>query len=213
MKIEKISENKLKITVPMSYFEEKNINFESFDGTSEKVQEFFFDLIEKIEEECGLGFLNSHLVIETLPSDTDDVVFILTKPENNEPQTSLLEKYLGRKFGLKTSAVVKTEKKITKSKNSNIYVFKNFDNLCEFSGLVSTMYKGFNSAYKLNDKFYLILDKKSADTIKSKSEFEYLAKEYSNEIENSAFYEGYLNEYGSLLVLGNAIDVLKAYFN
>ena len=212
MKIERISENRLKITVPMSYFIEKNISFDNFDSSSKQAQEFFCELMEKIEEEYGLGFLSSHLVIETVPSDSDDVVFMLTKSGNDSPVMPILERYLSRKMMKNPMLSQRGEANITKSKNSNIYVFKEFEDLCKFSLLVSDMYKGFNSVYKLNDMFYLVLDKKCIDEIDEKTEFSYLSKEYSNEIKNSAFYEGYLNEYGKLLVLGNAVDVLKEYF-
>ena len=212
MKIERISENRLKITVPMSYFAEKNINFENFDSSSKQAQEFFCELMEKIEQEYGFGFLSSHLVIETVPSDSDDIVFMLTKSENDSPVLPILERFLGRKMMKTQMLPQRRENNITKSKNSNIYIFREFDDLCKFATLVSNMYNGFNSAYKLNDMFYLVLDKKCIDKMDEKNEFEYLSKEYSKEIDNSAFYEGYLNEYGHLLVLGNAVDVLKSYF-
>jgi negative regulator of genetic competence, sporulation and motility len=41
---------------------------------------------------------------------------------------------------------------------------------------------------------------------------EYLLNEYGNKVYHISFYEGYLNEYGDLLIEKTALNVLKAYF-
>ena len=63
MKIERINENKLKVTIPVSYFVERNINFEDFDYTSDAAQEFFCELMGILEDDYGFSFLNSQMIV------------------------------------------------------------------------------------------------------------------------------------------------------
>lgn len=208
MKIEKINENKLKVTIPVSYFVERNINFEDFDYTSDAAQEFFCELMGILEDDYGFSFLNSQMIIESSSDHSDNVVFTLTKPSIEKEEVSILQKYLNKKHKGKSSC--NKSKVYEPSNNVVIYEFESFDDLCNMSEKSEQTCKIFNSLYKLNDCYYLVLDRK---TIGSLDKFLFtLINEFGCYVDSSAFYEGYLNEYGQLIILGNALDVIKAYF-
>lgn len=209
MKIERINENKLRITIPMSYFIERNINFENFDYNSEEIQSFFIDLMETLDEEYGFSFLNSQMLVEAMPGDSDDVILTLTRSNANPPDMSVLEKYLLKK---KKSNNKREKNFNTTHDNAVVVEFKTFDDVCSFVRSIKPVHTGFNSLYKLNDNYFLIIDKRKSN-IRNLSDYliTYL-DEFGQIIYDSDFYEGYLNEYGKIVILGNAIDVLWAYF-
>ena len=209
MKIEKISENKLKVTIPVSYFVERNISFENFDYTSPAAQEFFCELMEILENDYGFSFLNSQMVIESDYDKSDDIVFTLTKPSTSQDELSVFQRYLNRKRRNELSSKKKSDNYASNS--VVIFEFENFDYLCDFAKKSANPYKGFNSLYKLDEYYYLVLDKRSLYDSSSSEYLLVLLNEYGNKILNSGFYEGYLNEYGNLIILGNALDILEAY--
>ena len=116
MRIEKIDENKLKITLPISYFAERNISIEQFTQDAPAVQEFFCDLMEAVEEQYGFSFTNSLIKIEASISSansTNEIVLILTRTPNGNDGVSLVDRYLSRK------AKKTTNKNNNKNANNN----------------------------------------------------------------------------------------------
>ena len=208
MKIERIGENKLKVTIPVSYFIERNIDFENFDYTSEPAQQFFCELMETLETDYGFSFLNSQMVIESNFGNSDDIVFTLTRPDVEQDGTSILHKYLNKK---RKERLSEEDAYVDSCANSRaaVFEFENFDDLCNMVEDSGESYKIFNSLYKLNGSYYLVLDRKKINTLQPL--FASL-NEFSRYVTNSGFCEGYLNEYGELLMLGNALDVVKTYF-
>ena len=51
MRIEKISDNKIRFILNMEDLEEKNIDFHSFMANSIETQDLFLDMLDKAEEE------------------------------------------------------------------------------------------------------------------------------------------------------------------
>lgn len=217
MKIEKIDENTLKITLPISYFTEKNITIEQFTQNAPEVQEFFCDLMETVEESYGFSFTNSIIKVEASISSHDlakEVVLILTRTSRSDGATSLVDRYLKRKFAKKeednhviaTNADTDITKQYIGSKNNTsdtlVCGFDNFDALCDLAKTVNPLYRDYNSLYELNSKYYLMLKKTNIPSIF------FMFHEFGEMVPNSAFLQGYLNEYGRLLILGNALESL-----
>ena len=76
MRIEKISDNKIRFILNMEDLEEKNIDFHSFMANSIETQDLFLDMLDKAEEEVGFKTENYKLMIEAIA--TSDGKFILT---------------------------------------------------------------------------------------------------------------------------------------
>lgn len=66
MQIEKITENKIRITLNMHDLQEKNIDLHSFMSSSIESQDLFYDMLDKAEEEVGFETKNYKLIIEAL---------------------------------------------------------------------------------------------------------------------------------------------------
>lgn len=193
----------------MSYFIERNISFEDFDYNSEEAQAFFVDLMETLDEEYGFSFLNSQMLVEAMPGDSDDVILTLTRSNANPPDMSVLEKYLFKKKKSKNNkkAPVKTT-----YDNAVVVKFNNFDDVCSFVHSIGQTYTGFNSLYTLNDSYFLVINKQKSNIYHLPDHLITYLDEFGRIIYDSDFYEGYLNEYGKVVILGNAIEVVWAYF-
>ena len=68
MKFEKLSENKIKITLTSQDLKDKNIDFHSFMSNPLEKQDLFLDILEEAEEEIGFEFKDYPVRIEALAS-------------------------------------------------------------------------------------------------------------------------------------------------
>ena len=66
MEIEKITENKIRITLNMQDLQEKNIDLHSFMSSSIESQALFNEMLNKAEEEVGFETKDYKLMIEAL---------------------------------------------------------------------------------------------------------------------------------------------------
>ncbi len=208
MRIEKINENKIKVTISLNDLEERNIDLDSINYNSPATQELFWDMMEQAEIQFGFSASDSQLAIEAVPDDGEGFVVIITKLDEDGDFESI-QKYIKNKFK-KTD--LRSKKKGSKICSSIvIYSFDNFDDLCVLSNRLRNIYTGESTLYKLKNTYFLILAKNSwsVDNLKM---FESLLGEYGTMVQNTSFYEGYLDEYAVTIVECNAIDVINSYF-
>ena len=66
MYFEKITENKIKITLSIQDLQEKNIDLHSFMSNSVESQDLFYDMLDRANEEIGFETNNCKLAIEEL---------------------------------------------------------------------------------------------------------------------------------------------------
>ena len=77
MKIEKLTENKIRVIVKPSDLDIKNLDIRSFMTKALKEQNFFTNMLKKAKEEVGFNTDGCKLLIETFSSSDD--IFIFTK--------------------------------------------------------------------------------------------------------------------------------------
>lgn len=66
------------------------------------------------------------------------------------------------------------------------------------------IYLGDSSVYQCEGSYYLLL-KRMDDVENNPAKIEMILSEYGDRVLNVSFFEGYLNEYGTLMVEKNAI--------
>jgi len=66
MKIEKLNENKIRITLNMDDLNERKINFHSFMSNSIESQDIFLDMLDKADKEVGFNTDDCRIMIEAL---------------------------------------------------------------------------------------------------------------------------------------------------
>lgn len=66
MRIEKITENKIRITLNIQDLKDNNIDLHSFMSNSIESQDLFYDMLDKAEKEIGFETKDYKLMIEAL---------------------------------------------------------------------------------------------------------------------------------------------------
>lgn len=208
MKIEKISDNKIKITISLDDLEERNIDLDSLNYNSPAAQELFWDMMEQAEIQFGFNVSDSQLVIEPVPDSDDGFIITITRVEDEEDFESI-HKYIKNRYKKNDLKVKRKNRKVFSS--LVIYSFSDFDDLCALAKKIGPVYCGESSIYKLKDTYFLVLSKNSFNSSGTKA-LETLFSEYGHKVNNAVFFEGYLNEYAEKIIEYNAVEVLSNYF-
>jgi len=208
MKIEKVNENEIKVTISTDDLEERNIDLGSLNYNSPAAQDLFWDMMEQAETEFGFNTSNSQLCIEAIPDCEDGFVITITKVEE-EGDFESIQKYITTKFKKNDLKIKKKTRKVFST--VTIYSFFDFEDLCVLSKKIQLIYSGDSSLFKYKNVYYLILTRNNL-TASDTRIFEAHLSEYGKRVSNVGFYEGYLNEYGTTIIDYNAVGVLNTYF-
>ncbi len=196
MKIEKLNENKIKITFNIDDLEEKHIDLYSFMHNTPETQDLFWDILNEAEKECGFNVDNSMIYVEATTSGSGNFILIVTKT-NEKPNT------LNQQTTLKKKNFKLKRKNISLKLEENIYQFDDFEDICDFIKTINVKELENNSLYNMNGKYYLKSAKMPFNNI----------LEYASIIKSPRIFESKLNEYGDLVVPENALQTISKYFN
>ncbi len=202
MRIERIAQNKIKVTLSNDDLLEWDISFESLTYNSPQAQELFWDLMKRAEEEAGFFADGSQLVVEAMPTRNDGFIMLITKVEEGDesPLRRLVKPKIKREF--------KTKKQ-KYSISPIVFEFEAFNDVIEACKNIENRFIGNSSLYKKDGKFFLVLD----------VENEYLAEdlkllltEFAKKIDNSFVKEGELFEHAEMLIKESAVENFNSYF-
>lgn len=207
MKIERISETEIKITISIDDLEERNIDFDALSANTIAAQELLLDMMEQVEDQFGTPVGELQFMIEPDPNYTDGFIITITKVEDEEFES--IQKYIKNKYRKNDLKVKKKGRRVFST--VAIYSFDSLDDVCTLSGKLSSIYSGESTLYKHNGSYYLVLTKSSL-TVSNPRLFELLLNEFGRKVSHPSFFEGYINEYGTKLIDCNAIEVLSQYF-
>lgn len=160
MKVERISENKVKITLTFEELESRNITLKDIEKDNTLARELFIELLEEIEFSEDFSTQDSQLFIEA--SHDNNNLFIVTITRiHNIPE---LKKYI---------ELEQSNKSLNKSNNkfkvsSNVYYFSTLDKILDFASIAfnENLFLGRNSLYKYKDSYFIIFND---TTIKNKN--------------------------------------------
>lgn len=206
MKIEKLNEDKIRITLDMNDLEENNIDFHSFMSNSLDSQSLFLEMLARAEKEYGFVTKDYRIMIEALATFEGNFIITVTRivPEK-EP--------VKRKK-------VKIHRKIPKfDTDVAIYEFKTFDDFCDFCRYLDDMYaeifkKSVTSSilYYYDSSYFLILKNLNSNSKQLKNFCSYIT-EFAVYIHNSKLFSKKLSEYGKIIMKKNAIKTCQKHFN
>lgn len=122
MKIEKLNENKIRITLNMEDLSDRNIDFHTFMSNSIESQDIFLDMLNKADEEVGFNTDDCRIMIEALALNDGHFVLTITKFEHKNDEKGLYRK--------KNLHIKRKSPKLNFDKT--IYSFESFDAFCDF---------------------------------------------------------------------------------
>lgn len=207
MKIEKLNEDKIRITLDIKDLAEKDIDFHSFMANSIESQELFLDMLNEAEKEVGFVTEDYKIMIEALAMANGDFILTITRiiPENETEKIKKRKVHIKRK--IPSFNVDKT-----------IYCFLSFEDFCSFcSSLNNDILNNLpnfvenNSLYLYEDKYYLVFTKFNNNFVNIKS-FTSAITEFAHFVNTSTLFEHKLLEYGDVIISNNAIKTCIKYF-
>lgn len=208
MKIEKVNDNKIKVYLTLGDLQERNIDLTALTYNSPQTQKLFVDMMIEAESQCDFLIGDSQIFIEAVPIPPDGFEIIVTKVEEDGEFESI-QKYIKSKLKKSDLYSKKRAKKI--SADVFVYSFSSFEDLCEGVKTIGENFAGESSLYKYNSNYYLVFSKNYKDSPNFEA-IEMSLNEFGEQISISAFFEGFLEEHGERMMLGNAIEVIKKYF-
>lgn len=208
MKIEKISENIIKVTISYNDLEERNVDLNALNYNTPAAQEFLWDLMEQAEEQLGFNLTDSQLIIEPVPSSNEGFVITITRIDEDGEFESI-HKYIKNRMKKSDLRVKKKSRKV--SSPLMLYSFRSLNDICELADKLDMHYSGESTLFRCRDTYYLSLTRSGLLSADIKM-FELMLAEYGTKIANTNFIEGYLNEYGEKIIEENALEVLRKFY-
>lgn len=209
MKIEKISEDKIRIILKREDFKDTSINIQEFLLITPKSQKLFLEILNKAKEKFNFETDGYKLLIETFFQGDDSYIFTITKFLNkNNITKNEQKKYLTVK-----------RKQLNTISSSHIYQFNNFDDFCSLCDFfnknnnikLNNLFKS-SILYFYNNTYYLKISE-----IKTSNKliyfFYYSLLEFSDSINFTKNFEFKLQEHGKVIFKNNAINAGIKYFS
>lgn len=210
MKIEKLTENKIRVIVNTEDLKENDIDFNLLMNRTVENQKLFFEILERAEEELDFHTDGYKLLIEAFSSSDEVLVFTITKYLPNDA-TNSPEPTKKKKVSVK-------RKDINLSNKQVIYSFNSFEEFCNFCTCINNS-NVFNptklskniSLYLYNNTYYLVAKNIniSYEYIKL---FYSIASEFGKLLSSTKEFENKLIEHGKVIMKKNAIDTGIKYF-
>ena len=212
MKIEKLTDNKIRVIIDWDDFKKNNIDIHSFLSRTLDSQSIFLDILKKAEEEVDFRTDGCKLLIEAFSSSDDVLVFTITKYSPSDLKSSL--------DSVKKKKLIAKRKTFNVQNKQAIYAFEDFNTFCDFCCSLNHSGEKFDSKklsknivlYLYNDTYYLVLQNINAD-------YEYITMFYSiiSEFAKlSSFSINFSNkllEHGKVIIKKDAINMGIKYFD
>ena len=208
MRIEKIDDNRIRITLNTDDLNKNNVDLHSLLSNSTESQELFLNLLNEAEKSVGFAPGDCNLLIEAFAVAGGNFIFTITKVLQN----GIAERLRCRK-------PVINRRSINTDSNIVIFKFSSFEDFCAFSNVAISVdikdYVAENSLYKYRNSYYLVIKKWEASSDNSDNfiNFYLLACEYGEFVQDAELFERKLLEYGSSVIYGNAIATCNKHFN
>ena len=213
MKIEKLTENKIRVIINFEDLDQKDIDLHSIMTTSLENQGLFLKILAKAKKEVGFNTENCKLLIEAFSTPDGTFVFTITKYKAVEND----DMPYNNNFSQKKLTVKR--KSINLTKSNVIYNFNSFDEFCNFCICINN-FKSFNvnkfskdiSLYLYNDTYYLIISNINLN-YEHINIFYSVISEFAKVFSNSEGFKNKLLEHGNVIIKKNAINVGIKYFS
>lgn len=206
MKIEKIDENKVKITLTLDELSQRQISLKDIEQDSNTAQDLFLDLLEESDLQEDFLMDDSQLFVEA-SSDNENLFIVTITKIDYMPE---LAKYAPTKSVNKKRKTNKTNNDINYTVASNIYKFNNIDRILDLTSKLKLekAFMGTNSLYKYEDSYFLVFSNTSIKNAKFIKTFVILS-EYCQQYYSANMYKTLIQEKSKLIIEKKALQKLS----
>ena len=215
MKVERISENQLKLTLTKDDLEERELHLEDLISPSEKTQKLFHDIMAQALDEYDFIGENTPLMVEAMPMGVDGITIIVTKVSREKGEARAASYLAGghdlRRWKSKPPMIPDA---MEEASDLLIYSFPTLDDVISVSLSLADSFRGESELYKNDGRFYLVLqaDAAAGEEGDEAQDMEYILKEYGEKHVSTALARYYLLEHGETMIAQRAVRVLAKTF-
>ena len=202
MKIEKLTENKIRVITDPSDFNIEHLSSKNFINEALENNFLLAEILKKAEYEVGFNTDGCKLLIESFSSSENILVFTITKytPEIQKKKLIIRKKY-------------------NHYENLNtVFQFETFENFCLLCTRINqtnlleykNLYKNV-SLYFYNNTYFLVFKTVNISNNHIKSLLS-LVSEFATPVQSTYGFENVLLEHGKLIMKNNAILTGIKYF-
>lgn len=196
MLVERLGNNKVRIFISYEDLEERGIDRDEIWQNGRKVQELFWDMMERAYLEVGFEVMGP-IAVEAFTMPTEGVVVIVT-------QVPSLPEEAERSKDESSDEQIITVDPYT----SFIFVFDDFENVLSAAKVLYSSFDLHASLFSYKDRYFLYfaeedIQQEEADALWA------ILHEYGN-LSNTTI--AVLEEYGKLIIRDNAIETLHQFF-
>jgi negative regulator of genetic competence, sporulation and motility len=212
MKIEKITENKIRIIVKSEDLGAQNQDLHSIMTKSIENQSLFLNILARAEKEVGFNTDGHKLLIEAFSSGEDTFVFTITKYKAPEQEKEIApNNHAQKKLTVK-------RKNLSLSSRDLIYKFNDFEEFCNLCNYINTL-NNLNidnicsniSLYLYNKIYYLCLSNINYSNLSSQK-FNIVLSEFASPCLHSKVFKFKLFEHGIPIIKKDAISIGIKHF-
>lgn len=216
MRIEKVSENKIKVMFDSTELEENNISVHSFLSNSFESQKLFLAILDIANEEFGFDIQNCKVSCETISFNNKNFVVIVTKLLKSTLKASnTTYNLLDISNSSESSEITKKNKnfffQFEDSPEELVYRFTNMNDVVEFCKYFSTNFSNLDIAsflYQYKDNFFLIINFNNKQ-LNEKEKIASILSEFETNLCLSKLAILKLEEHSKIIIKNNAIRVLE----
>ena len=207
MKIEKLTENKIRVIVNSEDLKNNNLDYQTIMEKPIESQKLFLEMLLKAEKEVGFYTEGYKLLVEAFSSSDGLFVFTITK---------YVEKPIIPPNKLKVTPKKKI-KHVNPKSTTSIYQFSSFEEFCEFcTAIHNTACQSKQLAknialYLFNDTYYLILSNINTESVYIHIFYSTIS-EFASLASHSETFKMKLLEHGKAIMKRNAIETGIKYF-
>lgn len=204
MKIEKLTENKIRIVLNLEDLKSNNIDFEAVLNNTPETQTLILSILNQAEKEVGFYAQDSKILIEAIASFDGNFIFTITKTTPN----------ISESFSFTRQKPQVKRKSFKIDCSTLIYSFQNFDEFCEFCKALHIEFLSHenlklickNTAlYFYNDTYYLLISGIN-DSYEHLNVFFSVISEFTDRVDNYKNFDTKIIEHGKAIFKQNAIS-------
>lgn len=197
MRIEKINDNKIKVTLSTRELEERNLDFQSLRYNTPEAQTLFWDMMKQAENEHGFKTTNCQLFIEAASIDNSQFIVTITKLQGKALPPAPSKKKL-------PLPELKARKKQTVKSKNYIYKFNDFEQICNLISAIDIPQSLTSTLYEYNGNYFIVAN--------TSRKLHLLISEFAEIVKDVLYTEGLLEEYGNKIIDKKAFEVLQKNF-
>jgi adapter protein MecA 1/2 len=214
MKIERVSENQLKLTLSRTDLVERDLKLEDLINPSDKTQKLFRDIMEQALDEYDFINESTPLMVEAVPVGVDGIMIIVTKIDqknkSENPMDLLFKNKEAHKWKKKPLDTVEANN--NENEDLLIFSFQTLDESIQASLRLHDCYQGESELHKSNQRFFLVLQADTYPAEENNDYIELILNEFGQKHISTSLAKYYLLEHGETLIGSNAIEILAKTF-